>query len=640
MIMMANSKKWLNITSSIALIIFISLLSSYLFSASVDLAHHYLLVDNLSKYWHVNNAFGNLGEMAIYPNLSHWIAVAVGSIFGSNIVGLTIVTCCSIVALWMVLFLLIFELPRIVSYLSVSIILFFGLFTHFYNVFFGFEVIDNFFYSQIVAQSLAFLSIYCFYIFEKNNKKLYGIIFLFFAALIIAFAHILPAMQLMVFAFIVILLDFWTKKKINFNYLLLMISSAILLLLHPSFAAMKKISQNDGALGFGFPTDTFTISFITILTIIVSLFLIFKKKSLIGTQSLKLIAIFALSSSLLLLLQILAVQFGYGSNYAVKKHMFSVFTLFIIELSILGSYAIYFKFNRFKLYDQQAVAPKYFFAVLSTIFLLSIQIGIGHNIKFHISDLKTLESKLISLHTKIVTEKDAHKIIYIDKNPLLSYLFSVSILEYPRNLASLALLSGKNIFSNVSDNIITSVVVKTDYFNNFHNEPNMSTNDFKVYNFSDLRKSMKFVQEDIAKNIYSTNGLKISEASFILTKGWNDVESEGAWSKDHISTIEIKDINMSEKFNLSFVANSWLVDRNVTVNVNGMTCGNFQVLKNVDKKYIVSCNKMNLNNNNMVVEFIVSDYNKSPKSLNISEDRRTLGIYLSSIRIYEKKHKN
>lgn len=160
---------------------------------------------------------------------------------------------------------------------------------------------------------------------------------------------------------------------------------------------------------------------------------------------------------------------------------------------------------------------------------------------------------------------------------------------------------------------------------------------FYVYFKSeDLLKSMKNPKKDIVKIIYSSDDLRMAEANSTLKNGWNNAEDWGVWSKDNIATIEIKDINTNDKkFHLSFIATSWLVDRNITIKINGKFYANFLVAKDIRKQYSGGCNDINFKQNNtMLVEFIVPDYDKSPKKLAISEDNRTLGIGLSSIKVF------
>lgn len=622
---------WVNRVGTISLFICIVFLSSYLFTYSVDLAHHYTLVDHLSKYLHIDNSFGNLGEMSFYPNLGHWIAVFVGSIFGSNILGVTVVTYISLVAIWLILFLLLFELSSYVAYTSALIIVFLGLMTGFFKAFFGFEVINSFFYAQFVAQSLVLGIIYIFYIFQDRVFKKHAIVALIFLPLLVSFVHVLPAMQLMVFAFVVVALDFWIKKKIIFSYLFFMAISVIVFVFHPSLSAMKEISQSNGELSFSFYSNFFLIAFIATLTIIMSLFFIFLRNVAIGSYALKIIAIFALSSAVLLVLQMIALQFGYGSDYAVKKHVFSVFTLFVIEISIACSFLL----NFFVKIDNKPVYLKYFSAVAFSIFLIAIQVHsrVQEGVFMPVSELRNLESELSALRTHVISSKHLHKSVYLDKKPLISYLFSISILEHPRNETGMRLLFKNNILRD-DVNVPSLVVIKSNYYNNQYVEKSINENKINIYSSYAFFQEMEKSNRDIVERVYSKDGLDIVEASFILKDGWNSMEAWGVWSGGKTAVIEL-DARASgyHDITVSLGMISWLKERNVKVSVNNSVCDQLNVAP-IDKVYSLNCANVDLKDK-IRVELDISDYDEAPKNFGLSDDTRTLGVGLKNIKIYK-----
>jgi len=635
--LMNKNYLWVNIVGTIFLFVFVVFLSSYLFTSSSDFAHHYALIEHLSRYLHVDNAFGNLGEMAFYPNLGHWFAVVAGSLLGSSILGVTFVTYISLIVLWVVLFLLISELPRFVSYSVALIVVVFGIITSFYNAFFGFETVGNFFYAQMIAQSLALVAAYVYYALDQNRLKVYAIYVLFISPLLIAYAHVLPAMQLMVFAIIVVFLDFWLRKKVVVSYLILMLFSVVMFVLHPSLSAMKELSQNNGDLAFGFPSDVSFIASIAFLEIFISLVFVFWKKVFVGDSALKVIAIFALSSAILLLLQILAYQFGYGSHYAIKKHVFSVFTLLVIELSFAFSFVL----SRFVKDGSKSVFFKYFYAAFFAILLIVIQVNrsIKNGDFISVSDLKYLESELTYLQKNVIPEKNKNNVVYVDKNNLISYLFSISILEHPRDVTGMNLLLKQD--SPVQRNSLPSVViVKSNYFDIDQNNKVIIKRDFILYqaedfvekkSIFDLNKYLNALDSNVIKNIYSQQGLKITKAAYILKEGWNSIENWGVWSSSRTALLELALERNDRNFTLLLNATSWLKSRDVTVSVNNKVCGRITVLP-VDEVYAVNCLNVDIDDKTSV-RFDITDYDESPKKLGISEDARTLGIGLKNIKI-------
>src|SRR5580765_6333062 len=84
-----------------------------LWTYGVDLAHHDVLVTYLMEHWQwPAKGDSSLGEMSVYPPGSHVVAAIAGTVLGSPVAGLQVVTLLSILALWGSIALALQSLPR------------------------------------------------------------------------------------------------------------------------------------------------------------------------------------------------------------------------------------------------------------------------------------------------------------------------------------------------------------------------------------------------------------------------------------------------------------------------------------------------------------------------------------------------
>lgn len=67
---------------------------------SPDLAHHYALVARIAEHWILPATFDQtLGEMNFYPRYSHIAPALAGSLFGSPLIGLKLVSLIAVLIL-------------------------------------------------------------------------------------------------------------------------------------------------------------------------------------------------------------------------------------------------------------------------------------------------------------------------------------------------------------------------------------------------------------------------------------------------------------------------------------------------------------------------------------------------------------
>jgi hypothetical protein len=298
-----------------------------------DLVAHFLLVNEIMTYGTVRPyPVANLDAMALYPAWSHWLAALVGFVSGSGLVGLIVVAIVSVYSLYLMLTKLVGS-DKPTALLAFAV-LFAALARTHSQV--GWEVSGNFFYPQLVGDLLLFGTLLWFGRAGPLHWRSIGIIVIDAIAMFVqplVALHILAAgMALTAWDGI----EAWREQKAlpraQVAALLAIVAATILLLFHPSFRAMRKISEHDGELILGFAQPILAAS-VCLLIGCVSLYRRLAGKAeyldaVLGSA--------AVASSGLMFLQFAAFHLaGAGSEYAIKKHIFIVVTLAVVNAARL-----------------------------------------------------------------------------------------------------------------------------------------------------------------------------------------------------------------------------------------------------------------------------------------------------------------
>lgn len=296
----------------------------YIQPLSFDLVQHYLLVDELMKHAMVRpETIQRIGAMAVYPPAAHWMATVIGWICGSGLVGITLIAIASVYASYLLI-------TRLVGTVH-GIALFFALFLllRFTGSQVGWEVVTNFFYPQLVADVVYFAAL----LWATRNRTPWQQAVVFTVAGTLAMwiqplvaTHILAAGCALIafYAF-----STWRNKLPMQRPLALLVVtlvvSAVIVAFHPAFRVMRTISGNDGYLVFGYSH----VLLVAALCGLVGLFNLRRRADYVDAV----LGCAVIASAGLVLLQFAAWKFhGDGSPYAVKKHMFLVVTLGMINL--------------------------------------------------------------------------------------------------------------------------------------------------------------------------------------------------------------------------------------------------------------------------------------------------------------------
>ena len=139
---------------------------------SIDVAVHYLLVDEIMKHGGIRpERLPDMAEMAVYPPASHWLAAIVGWVGGSGLVGLMLVSVASLYAVYYFVARLV--QGRGVLGLVVFLVIFVALSPTRAQI--GWELVVNFFYPQLVGDVAFFGMLYWLAVNKSANPCLAGL---------------------------------------------------------------------------------------------------------------------------------------------------------------------------------------------------------------------------------------------------------------------------------------------------------------------------------------------------------------------------------------------------------------------------------------------------------------------------------
>jgi hypothetical protein len=310
----------------------------YIQNGSFDLVQHFLLVDELAKHAGVRpDAFQRIGPMALYPPVAHWMATIIGWIGGSGLVGITIVTIASVYLCYVLIISLVgANSPTRVLLFALAFLL-----LRFTQSQIGWEVVTNLFYPQLVADVVYFGILLWV---SKNREDWKQTISFLLAGLVTMWIQPLVAVHILAAGCVLMTFQLWKRwsekplqRVTNAAYLTaLVISSAAIVLTNPAFNVMRRISAIDGYLHFGYSS----IALVVLICAAIGGWNLRRcwrgeaenADAVLGSAAVAAVGLVVLQFALLKL-------HGDGSAYAIKKHMFIVLTLGMMNaVRVIASY--------------------------------------------------------------------------------------------------------------------------------------------------------------------------------------------------------------------------------------------------------------------------------------------------------------
>jgi hypothetical protein len=299
---------------------------------SSDAGQHYALVRALMDLdkWGTPAATPNLGALPFYPPLSHWLAAEVGKVFGSGLLGMTLVASASVGLFYLAMFVMASRIDWRVPIIACLITICYALLR---GPVFGRLIVNNYFYAQLVGSTLATLTLLiAFNQFHKWKGPIIDLFVLIMGQIIVA-THLMPAEQLIGAYCMVLLVHAWTTSSWNV-FLRLIVFAALSLTLtafSPFASNVYAIAQSEGGAHINLLGNRVAQIIFLILGSAASVRLILQTREKAGAGMF--LGCMGLSSCCLASLQIALFWVGIGSNYAIAKHMFVTVAFFIFVVS-------------------------------------------------------------------------------------------------------------------------------------------------------------------------------------------------------------------------------------------------------------------------------------------------------------------
>lgn len=322
-----------------------------IWSGSVDLAHHYALVVRLAEHGNAQFPFDpSLAEMNFYPRLAHQMAASVGRWYSSPMMGMQTLAVLSLVLVWAGLAWLITSLPsRMVAVSAAALAVLLAVNHYFLHMpLYGDELVGNFFFPQLLGQTLCIAVILFSLYLEKKSAAAWRYALLVPAVYLLTGVHLLPALILLSMMGCMMcseLLMQWREKRPGLVVggalrAALLLCALAALVSNPGFGAMRAISAQNGGLALLHLDSMKALMLYSAALALVSVALLacWARTQREGQfLALKYIGLYGVAVSSLCLAQGAALAFGFGSEYAVRKYVFSLDTVALMELALLPS---------------------------------------------------------------------------------------------------------------------------------------------------------------------------------------------------------------------------------------------------------------------------------------------------------------
>jgi hypothetical protein len=318
-------------------------------SASVDIALHLQVVEALRGHLFTPSGYAPyLAEMNVYPKLSHRLAALAAGAGLEPIRAMAVIGCAAAATGWLA----IFDLARRMSWRVVAAILALGLiFARAPGAVLGQEVIGNFFYPQVVSEGFALAAAW-FGLSVMQRSRWAFLIYAPAVVFICGRIHLIGALTLagafaLLAAFEIALRR--TRGQDLFSAWSATIALIVLALIaNPSFKAMGWLSKNNGSVNFaghlGQPGLALAAAAL-ILIAGIGLGMELRRRArevsdlgdAAGPPAARLLLAWGFSVGLAALCQLAALRWlGQGSDYAVLKHAFGVFTAIAFAVPVLA----------------------------------------------------------------------------------------------------------------------------------------------------------------------------------------------------------------------------------------------------------------------------------------------------------------
>ncbi|WP_322015056.1 hypothetical protein [Paraburkholderia sp. J12] len=606
---------------------------------SVDLAHHYALVARLTEFGNLPHLTDpSLGEMQIYPRMSHRIAAALGHLWGSPLAGMQFVAFLSTIVLWVGMGWMLWTLPlsqaRRATWILLLGLLVGGLFMH--VDFWGMEVVYNYFYAQFVAQAAALVVLALALGLSQAGVSRFAVYSLLIAGIwVVESIHLLPAVELLGFLGLLVVFDqYWQVRKWDWRNLLISAAFPVVALLvvvvNPVFRAMATISENDGVLYLSFVPDQLALLALVLLVAISSIlamrcWLGLKDPQLQKEQLLiQYFAIFGLSIAILCSLQMIALAIGRGSEYACRKYAFGLWTVLLVNASLLLAQ----RFGSKQVAKPGLTTPGKIFdyCAVGIVVTVAVLAMFPKEKYLSLSNLVSMEHRLEAIKSSQPTTPagtSTYAVQLPGEPPLVDYMFSLGVFKSARSANTIDVLENRDL--SLADQI--GLIVTGKEISRYDTpECRLRSPDatLTVIDGPCYAKSMP-------NRRFCRGEMHLTDSRFLQGFSWP--EEQGTWTDNKVATFHcdmpehLADYPESIRISgFAFVPSTHV--QHVGISINGGVPREFMFDSSTHDQSMVL--PVPPGASSIQIKFLLPDA-VSPNAMGVSADMRELGLYVKSI---------
>lgn len=613
-----------------------ALSANRLLSLSVDSSYHLQVMEVVRHAFLIpREGHEFMAEMFIYPKLSHRFAALFAALGWSELNALLMAGVLSAAVVWLVLF----DQARRVSPAFLALSLGFVL----VDVLavrgaFGAELVDNFFFPQIVGEAVAMLCLVGGAAILPRSRPAF-VIYATAAVLFCGCFHLVPTLKL-AGALMAMLGLAWLRDLIHvrrFDGVSLVGLLAIVagVVGSPYFWRMRWMAANNGSLNLAsaMPLNGLAAA-AAILALLSAWVLLVELRRDLGaveedaepTRATVLLASLGAAAALAMLAQYGMYVFrGDGSEYAVLKHSFGVFTLlaFVTPLWFLTVLGV-----RTQPHEDR---PAWFAAAgLAPALAAQLAVMLCLFLRPSVLDVRRMDAILHDVReVRLTRGLEGEKVMFSasDVKPVTTYMATIAMLKSPH---------GGNVLSLIADgrpdrpgDVDYVVTLPGDAYD----KPGCRSG-----------KPVGLVVVMVGPCVEPPSLLFKAGGAGVpyLREGWSGPEAAGVWSDELRATVEIP-ISPAQRTlksaSLQVAAFGFLPPespfRTVTVSVPGGGSETYKLglTTSLRHDFLVALPPEALKGDTLVVTFDIPDA-KSPKELGLSkDDTRKLGVGLEAMRI-------
>jgi hypothetical protein len=635
-----NNTKWLwGVGSAFWCLLLAGVLSAdRLLSLSVDSSYHLQVMEVVRHAFLIpQKGHEFMAEMFIYPKLSHRFAGLFATLGWSELNALLMAGVLSAAVVWVVLF----DQARRVSLGYLAAALGFML----VNIFavrgaFGAELVNNFFFPQIVGEAVAMLCLVGGAALLPRSRPLY-VVYATAAVLFCGCFHLVPTLKL-AGALMAMLALAWLRDLIHarrFDWVGLVGLFAIVggVVGSPYFWRMRWMAANNGSLNLASPMPMTGLAAAAIVLALLSAWVLLVElrrdpgaveEDAGPTSATVLLASLGAAAALAMLAQYAMLVFkGDGSEYAVLKHSFGVFSLLAFVtplwfLTVLGVRA-----RAAAAEDRPAwIAPLGLAPALAAQLVVMLCLFLRPSAL----DVHKLDAILHDVReVRLTRGLEGEKVMFSasDVKPVTTYMATIAMLKSPHGGNVLSLIAdGRPDRPGDVDYIVTLP-------GDAYDKPGCRSG-----------KPVGLVVVMVGPCVEPPSLLFKAGGTGVpyLRQGWSGPEAAGVWSDGYRATVQIP-ISPAQRTlgsaSLQVAAFGFLPPvspfRTATVSVPGGASETFKfgLTTSLRHDFLLTLPPEALKGDKLVVTFDIPDA-KTPQELGLSkDDTRRLGLGLEAIRI-------